>query len=297
MDMGKFKYIVLAGLVAAAVATTFVVMKPRSPVTPLPNPNGYNFFVKAARMLGPGSADLDQLDAPGLRALVSQNAGALKVARQGFEYESRIADFDATNMLDVLSSLKHLAWAFSAEGKLAELENRREDAIRSYLDDVRLGQESTRGGPVIVRLVGIALEGIGLRSLQPLAQSAGSNQCRQTALALESLDAKEPPLAETLAEEDAYAAKVAATQPITMALVRLIHAGALNKMKAPFINKVTGQMQVNQLTLRQTMIVFAARAYELEKKQGLKNLGDLTPGYLKVIPKDPRTGKVMVDPP
>jgi hypothetical protein len=45
------------------------------------------------------------------------------------------------------------------------------------------------------------------------------------------------------------------------------------------------------------MIGFAARAYELEKKQPPKALGDLTPDYLKAIPKDPRTGKDMTWPP
>ncbi len=307
MAMTKLKYSILAGLIVAGVATTTVVIKLHSPITPqktvaqaqpnpalsLPSPNGYEYFVKAAQMVSKEAADPGQLNEAGLRALVSQNAEALKVARQGFEYESRVADNNTPDLMNTLASFKRLGWAFSAEGKLAEMEKRSGEAIRSYLDTVRLGQEFSRGGTIIFRLVGIAVENIGLQALQALAQKVDSGNCKATAVELELLDAKDPPLQETLEQESVYADKVRASQPKTSASGRALQ----DKMMAPAIKKATEKIQTTQLNLRQTMITFAARTYELEKKKKPKNLDDLTPDYLKAIPHDPRTGKDMSYPP
>jgi len=41
------------------------------------------------------------------------------------------------------------------------------------------------------------------------------------------------------------------------------------------------------------MMKFAARAYELEKGMPAKSAGDIAPAYLKIIPKDPATGKEL----
>lgn len=299
MAMTKLKYGILAGILVAGVATTTVVIGLHSRVKPppkaaaLPNPNGYDYFVKAGQMLQGYSSGYRQLSEAALRAFVEQNAEALKVARQGFEYESRAADNDSQNSLNILASLKQLNSVFAAEGRLAEMENRSGDAIRSYLDDVRLGQESSRGGTLMVRLVGIAIETFGLKELQPLTNRTDAGQCKEIGLALEALDAKEPPLTETLEQEKAYAAKIYASQPMHLPGTRAIQA----KMMEPAIQQAVKALQTNQLTLRQTMIAFAARAYELEKKQRPKSLGDLTPDYLKAIPQDPRTGQEMAWPP
>lgn len=295
MAMTKLKYGILAGVIVAGIATTAVVVELHSPGAPpksvaetMPNPNGYAYFVKASQLVNQGTADSSQLDAEGLRALVVQNAEALKVARQGFEYESRTTDNNAINVVNILQSIKFLGMAFSAEGRLAQMENRNDDAIQSYLDDVRLGQESSRGGMLMFRLVGIALENMGLKSLKPLAQSLDAGRCRQTAQELELLDAKQPSIQETLAQERAYADKI--KQPGIFLVTRAMQ----DKLAAPAIQRATGVIQTNQIRLRQTMITFAARAYELEKKQSPKSLGDLTPEYLKVIPQDPLTGKDMI---
>jgi len=60
-----------------------------------------------------------------------------------------------------LARLKVLARLLTDEGQLAEMENRYADAAQSYLDTIRLGNEMSRGGFIINRLVGIACEAIG----------------------------------------------------------------------------------------------------------------------------------------
>ncbi len=307
MAWTKFKYSVIAGLLVAGLATTIVVIKRQpakavaqaepGPGFSLPNPNGYTYFVKAAQMLmADFAASVDQMSEAGLRALVAQNSGALQLARQGFHCESRVADNNAPDMLKILESIKRLALAFSAEGRLAAMENRSDDAVRIHLETVRLGQESSRGGTLMVRLVGIAIEKIGLDSLQPLEQGTDARQCKEIALALESLDAREPTISETLACEKAFADKLRAAEPIMRRMMYAITQPLQARMMAPAIQQATNKIQAHQAVLRQAMIAFAARAYELEKNQRPASLRDLTPDYLKAIPQDPRTGKDIVYP-
>jgi RNA polymerase sigma factor (sigma-70 family) len=298
MAWTKLKYGILASLIVASVATTTVVIRLHSQVklppkeATLTDTNGYAYFVKAAQMVRGDASAFRELSEAKLRALVSQNAEALQVARQGFEHESRVTDNSAADLMDILASFKRLHSAFSAEGRLAEMENRSADAIRSYLDDVRLGQESSRGGDLMVRSVGIAIEKAALRSLQPLTNGTDSSQCKEVVRALETLDAKEPPATETLEQEKAFGDNIATSQPKIDAAAQAMQA----KMMEPVIQNTMENIQTGQLALRQTMIAFAMRAYELEKKQNPKVLGDLTPDYLKAIPQDPRTGRDMVYP-
>ena len=129
MAMTKLKYGILPGSLVAGVATTTVVIglhprvKPPPKAAALPNPNGYDYLAKAARAVRaiPHAPELSQ---PALSALVEQNAEALKLARQGFEYESRAADNNSLNLMDLLAGFKYLTCAFAAEGRLAEMENR-----------------------------------------------------------------------------------------------------------------------------------------------------------------------------
>jgi hypothetical protein len=312
MAMTKLKYSVLTALLVAGVATTIVVIKLQSPSAPpkasgkaesgpdlsLPNPNGYTYFIKAGQMLkGDFAGSVDQMNESELRSFVAQNSEALQLARRGFEHRSRVADNNVPDMVKILELIRHLASAFSAEGRLAALENHSDDAIRTYLEIMRLGQESSRGGTLLVRLVGIAIEQNGLTSLKTLANGANAVQCREIAAALEALDAKEPPISETLACEKVFADNFIAAEPIIRRLMYAVTRPMQAKMMAPALQQGTTKIQASQLALRQTMIAFAARAYEAEKNQRPKTLRDLTPDYIKAIPHDPRTGQDMVYPP
>jgi hypothetical protein len=65
--------------------------------------------------------------------------------------------------------------------------------------------------------------------------------------------------------------------------------------------KLTEQRTVSKLTAQQTreqvlLIQLASRAYELEKGERPKTLGNLVPVYLKAIPQNPVTGTNMAYP-
>src|SRR6185295_17001276 len=88
---------------------------------------------------------------------------------------------------------------------VTELDNRMGDAAKCYLDAIWFGNESSRGGVVVSRLVGTACEGIGLNNLQKLSNKLSGKECRDSVRFLESIDKKREPVSETLNHEKEWA--------------------------------------------------------------------------------------------
>src|ERR1035441_3239154 len=80
-------FIVVVMLVVAAIVFTF--SQPAPPPTPLPQPNGYDDFVKAGEMITDNASDYSTMTQEELRAFVKKNAEALKLAREGLARECR----------------------------------------------------------------------------------------------------------------------------------------------------------------------------------------------------------------
>jgi len=89
-----------------------------------------------------------------------------------------------------LLATKRLAHFGAATGRLAELEGRTNDAVAAYLTGMRYGNEVSRGGFLIHRLVGIACEAIARTRLTTVATSLNATETQGIILALEKLDAE-----------------------------------------------------------------------------------------------------------
>jgi hypothetical protein len=270
----------------------FMQTEPLPPIAPLPNPNGYDDFVKAVQMLPTEIPDYDEINQDELRAAASVNAGALSLVRSGLSNECRVPiQFSKTymsNHLNDLAGLKRLAQAFTAEGKLAEMENRPNDAAKSYIDTIHFGNESARGGVLIDELVGIAIEAIGRSSLTNLVDRLGAKSCRETAATLETLDAQRQTWDEVMQQENNWSRRN--FPGMKYEYVRLIEHKSLRAVQAAAERKFKQQ----QIRTRQLMVDLAARAYELDKGKPPASLADLVPDYLQAIPQDPLTGANMV---
>lgn len=159
-------------LIAAVIALGLFILKTKPPPTrpPLPSPNGYDDFMKAAQMLAANTSDFHQLGEERLRKLVTQNKASIQLVRTGLSRKCRVPIVYSLaylkRHLPQVTSVKRLAQALAAEGRLAEWEHRNGEAAEAYLDIIRLGQEASRGGMLIDGLVGIACEAIGLDGLQ-----------------------------------------------------------------------------------------------------------------------------------
>jgi hypothetical protein len=277
-----------------------VLAPPLPPIPLLPNPNGYEDFVKAAQML----ISIDEIKADGgyattnqeqLQKLVSKNSEALLLARTGLSNECRVTTKfsknymdDDNHHMDELAGIKKLGLTFVAEGKLAEMENRPNAAAKSYLDAIHFSNESARGGLLLDQLVGTAIEYTGTDALKQIVNQLDAKSCRESAATLETLDAQRQTWDEVMQQEHAWSRRT--FTGVRYEIARLMSRKSLENA----FQKSEEHFQKQQLKARQLIIALATRAYELNKGKPPASLADLSPDYLKAVPQDPFTGTNMV---
>src|SRR5262245_35014140 len=273
-------------IVLGALAYGFVKMNPSAALPALPNPNGNDDFVKAQKLVVGKPADFDRGSMEDLRAHLGQNAEALKLVREGLTKQCRVPISYSTNhlVLRSLGEVKRLARLLEAAGRLAEMERRTNDAARSYLETIRYGEESCRGGIIMDHLVGIACGTIGVNALQKIAGSLDAANCRVLSRQLQEIEHGQESFKEVLRNEAEW---VRRSFPLGQRIPAMIPFASLAKRaQKDFVQKC------NQATvqLKRLMIDLAARAYELDRGHTPKSLNELVPDYLESVPVDPTTG-------
>jgi len=285
-------FIVAVLLVVAALIFALSQPPPAPPL--LPKPNGYDDLVRASWMLADKTLDYAGMNERDLRTLVETNAEALKLAKTGLSHPCQVPlDYSAAGpsyLFTNLAGLKRLAQGLAAEGRLMELEGRLTDAADSYLTVIRLGGATSKGGLLIDSLVGIAIEAMGTSYLEKLALTLNAKQCRQAAAVLETCEAGREPMPTVLARERTWSRR--AFRGFKWQIARLMTFKTLRQTEQRAVAKVN-TLQTRERVL---LIRLAARAYELEKGERPKSLGDLVPAYLKAIPQNPVTGTNMAYP-
>ena len=283
--IGTLALIVLVG----GVVLVLLSPRPSTPL-PLPKPNSYDDLVKAGQLVLSEPSDRDSLSIDELRSLVAGNADALRLARDGLRKQCRVPlDYSMnylSNHLSDLSTFKRLVRSFLAEGRLAERENCYGGAAQAYLDAVRLGHECCRGGVIIDMLVGVAFRSLGCQAMEGVCAQLQATDCREAIRQMEELEATSQPGGEVLQQERIWSRRTFGWRGRIAALVM---RGSLRQNEQKMIAKLQAQQKVEGLLL----IGLAAHAYELEKGQRLKIVGDLVPVYLKRVPQDPLTGASM----
>ena len=261
------------------------------PAVTLPNTNGYEDLVKAGKMVAAESGNYDGMNAAQLRELAGRNADTLALARSGFSNECRVPLQFSTNYLNAhlneLASLKRLAQGFIAEGLLADMENRTNDAVQAFLDTIHLGNEAARGGVLIDNLVGIAINAMGTANLETQVPRLDASTCRRAAAALETLDSQGQTLKESIQQESAWRKAYARLQKRTISVAE---ARSMQNIDQSYERKFNAEEQKK----RQLTIDLAARAYELDKGHPPTSTADLVPEFLKAVPLDPGTGTDLI---
>jgi hypothetical protein len=232
-----------AVILAIVGLSIFNAARPLPPIRPLPNPNGYDDLVKAGEMAAIETGDFDETKLESLRTQTAKNSGALQAARIGLQEDCAVPLQYSLNWvgrhLAELADHKRLAQAFVAEGMLAGMENRPGDAAKSYLDTIRLGHKSARGGVLIDQLVGTAIEAMGVSHLQKLVDQLDVKNCRETAATLETLDAQRQTWNEVVQQEHAWSRR---TYPgVKYRLGELAMSSSLKKALQKAGQKFNGQ--------------------------------------------------------
>ncbi len=272
----------------------FMAEEPLPPLAPLPNPNGYEDLVKAAKMVkGETWAYFDNAGLEKLRGIVSTNAATLALARIAFTKQCGVppqfTKASQTNRVEALEAFKDLAQALACEGKLAEKENRFVDAAKSYLDAVRLGSQITHGGIVLDELAGISAAWYGETQLQGIVTNLDASSCRRDATTLETLAGDRQRMATALQQQEAWERRGLGWRSEWF---KLIYFSARQRNFKNAKEKLDQfQQEENRL-----LVALAARAYELDKGKTLARVADLVPDYLNAIPQDPVTGTNIVSP-
>ncbi len=151
----------------------------------LPNPNGYDDIVAAGKIaenwkFNNTTYGYDTAPQKELAAAVEQMQPAYQLLQVGLK-KSVLSPIDylSTDSLniDVYTNIGTLARSLTGRGRMAELENKIDDAFGDYLETIRLGYVVRRGGLVVHALVGIGSSGKGRRGLFKLRNQIAPREC------------------------------------------------------------------------------------------------------------------------
>jgi len=259
---------------------------------PLPNPNGYDDFIKAGGAIVGDVANWPALDHDRLRESVYTNAEALRLLRLGLTRQCAIPmDSVMTNAgrrLNDLTSFKRLAQLLAAEGRLREMDNDPAGAALIYAEIIHFGNETSRGGFVINRLVGIACEAIACSPLAKLVPKLKSDEARSVIKELEKVDSARVTWDEVRRNESRFSwhQPGKAFDPIIWATTRWQRWRPMQRAAARHKRVVVHE--------RLLMTELALRCYQSEKSRLPAALGELVPSYLSKVPEDPFSGRPLI---
>lgn len=255
------------------------------PLPPLPNPNGYDDFVQAGGLLSGQIGDFREMSHDDLRELVVENAKALTLIRAGLGKEcglpiqSYLSNF--ANASRDLMVQKQIAQLLAAEGRLAELDGRLEDAARSYLDAMRFGNEVSQNGFVINRLVGIACSAIGGVPLAKLVPQLDCDQLKPIIAELNKLDQDSVTWQEVRRAERIFMRHELRKVPNPLAWLPLWWQARQSIQGA----ESKHHRAVSRVRLLEAEL--AVRCYAAEHGAPPRQLAELVPQYLERVPQDP----------
>jgi hypothetical protein len=265
------------------IALGLVVFRPAPPPQALPTPNGYDDFLAAEKLVVGDTSSLYHVKDEDLRNVVQQNRAALQAVREGLKKECQMPltyDLNFYNSwFPHLAGLKALVYLLAAEGKLAEQEGRTTDAVQSYLDAIRFGQEMSRGGLVVEKLVGMACEELGLRRLRKLVPTLTPAESRKISKALEEIDQKREPWEAVRTRDIRFELRTAG----------LIHGEShiISRASRDIMQRHKEHAKTAEARLRLLMTDLAIRQFQNERGVYPNRLGDLVPQFLKALPRDP----------
>ncbi len=264
------------------------------PLPTLPQPNGYDDLLAAAKAgIMPAKA-LTEFNSDQLRQLVQTNAATLELMRQGLTKDCRVTLKTNPQWLrqhdTEVTQLKHLGILLGMNTRVLMLDGHTNEAAQCQFDTLHLGQAIYSGGRKYDALSGFALELIGTASLEALLPQLTPAKDRQLAQALEKLEARREGFEQILETEKIWSARYFG---IVGKVGDLLLKQNEQERTAEFKKRYDGVCwRTRRLTLR-----LAARAYELEKGKPPTQLAELVPDYLKSIPINPETGKAMTEMP
>lgn len=285
MSQRKRKLVLVWAVIAMmAVIGVIVYSWSQPPLPALPNPNGYDDFVAAARLTTREVSDFADLTNDSLRSLVSTNAESLRLIRLGLSRQCVLPTHEViTNFGSAgvpLFYLRRLACLLAADGKLAATERRPGDAAKSYAQAVKFGNGISRGGVIINRLVGAACEAIGLERLARLSPSLNCDEAKEAIAILEHVEQDRVEWGQILQAENRFA-RWAIPHENLLELPKGLWEAHKTRKAAELMHKQAvahARLMTAQLALN---------CYRSDRACAPGRLDELVPRYLQRVPQDP----------
>ncbi len=145
-------------LVLAGVGAAFLLFRNQGKRETISGANGLDYYLRAASLLNAHQPSVELTNVEVIRAHLASNQETLRQLHLGLGFRCVVpAEHCLRFPPSDLPSLKGLSLLLRAEGDLALAEKRTHDAVKSYLDGIRFGQEVSRG-VLIYDLMGISFE-------------------------------------------------------------------------------------------------------------------------------------------
>ncbi len=250
----------------------------------LPEPNGYEDLVQAGEQL-PDSRQIPDPDSASraeIEQFLTEYGHALLIARRGLARECQVPLKYTWEDTAQEFSAYDLSRAFLAEGELAERRGDGKRALNSYLDVLRLGSESVRGGLAGDALTQWILLRWGAGAIASLRGQLTVDQCRKAIEVVESIEANLEPADDVLVRHFLWTECV---------------RGRLHRIAESSEGGSRGLVQQadlwNHVRMRLLICELAVERYRLERGSEPATLTDLAPDYLPSVPVDPCSSRPL----
>ena len=181
------------------------------PSPTMPENNGFAMLANAGEMVRADQKAIESLLDSKVAAyrnatmkdLLRRHARTLSLTRKALDRECRMPSLRSWNDICLYyGDFRTLAKLMILEGNYIRTNGgTADDAARKYLDVIRLGEKVSHGGPLIGRLVSIAITTIGQNALYPLAHEVTPAMARKVIATVKECQKNRSPFADTLIEE------------------------------------------------------------------------------------------------
>ena len=275
---------------------------PQSPA--IPDPNGYDDVLEAGRTIEQAKnlafrLDLAKADATVLGPIVAANREAIARARKGLDKPFQVPvvyhiDYIVGVLLRDVSSIRGgLVRGLTAEGRLAVLQGRIDDAIACYSDQIRLSEAMSHNVPMMAYLVSIAVESTGLYNLRDLRDKLSPDQCRRVIRLLEEIDGKRERTAD-IAKSETQFMNANVRRMGFLASISMKVSGVQAKQIAQNTSILDSAERRQNAAQRLLLTHLALRIFRLEHGEAPPDLDALVPSILKSVPIDPYSDKPLL---
>jgi hypothetical protein len=305
--IGKKSFLALIGVLALAMVAAVVwALMPGRFDDRMPDPNGYDDLVAAARMISgemptTKTGDYSTVDTEALRAFVDPNIKAIERARLGLSRECRVrlpVEYMAPSWMEDGGKLRNLARLLSCETVLDERAGNLSKAAADALDIIRLGHDAGKGGVMLDYLVGLAIESVGMSALSRLVPMLSAADVRRLIAELATIDGTHDPYERVVAQDQDYARS---RGELRVRAIYVLAPSFANRMLAPAVASFAQADRRAAAYRRLLLVKLALHAYRLDHPDAPipPTLGALSPTYLAALPGDPYGNgllKLHVDP-